>query len=332
MNNPVISVIVPIYNSAPYLRKCLDSVAAQTHSALEILLVDDGSCDSSAEICREYTRRDSRFRLLQLEQNSGLSAARNRALEIASGEWIGFVDSDDYIEPDQFEFLLQQARESGADISICGWLEHSEDRATPGGWQGQPILSRDQALEALLQDSSMPSFVWNKLWKRAVIGDLRFPEGHIYEDVDFAWRAFRKAERIAARPEPKYHYVRRNNSLSSEWSVPKLLDFWRMALRRHDALAPLYPQHRELLEHDCVRLCGLILLLSVRMSFRERISYRDPFTQMCRFALSHREHRSYPASRLERILIRLYSRGSALGFCAAEPLIFLYRRKHRGSL
>ncbi len=133
----MISVIVPVYNVEPYLAGCLDSILSQTYRDLEILLIDDGSTDRGGTICDEYAAKDPRIRVFHTE-NRGLSAARNRGLDEAKGEYVGFVDSDDRIDPDMFEYLLEAAERTGADVTECGVFveyptgEHSADEKRSG--------------------------------------------------------------------------------------------------------------------------------------------------------------------------------------------------------
>ena len=126
MENNLISIIVPIYNSENYIKKCLDSILAQTYSNLEVILIDDGSTDNSYNICKDYQKKDNRIVLLQ-QKNAGVSRARNHGLEVAKGEYIGFVDSDDYIEPEMYEILLNSIIESNSKIAICNYYYENED-------------------------------------------------------------------------------------------------------------------------------------------------------------------------------------------------------------
>ena len=135
-----ISVIVPVYKVEPYLRKCLDSIVNQTYRNLEIILVDDGSPDNCGRICDEYAERDKRIRVIH-QKNGGVSSARNEGLKIASGDWIGWVDSDDWIEPDMFEYLLENAKKSKADIAVCSRKEWYKDRCILRKWEKDILLN-----------------------------------------------------------------------------------------------------------------------------------------------------------------------------------------------
>ena len=170
----MISVIVPVYNVEPYLRKCLDSIVNQTYRDLEILVIDDGSTDWCGKICDEYAGKDGRIRVFHTE-NRGLSCARNLGLDNARGEWIGFVDSDDWIETDMYEVLLKRAEETEADIVECGVLEEHPNRT---GKRQEYLVTGTEAVIMLIH-RELSNAVWNKLWKKSCFDKIRFPEGRI---------------------------------------------------------------------------------------------------------------------------------------------------------
>lgn len=145
----MISVIIPVYNVEPYLRKCLDSVVNQTYKELEIFIIDDGSTDGSGAICDEYVKADKRIRVFHTE-NRGLSCARNLGLDEVKGEWIGFVDSDDWIEPDMYEVLLTRAKETGADVVECSFIRLYPEK-TIVRQKEELIISGKNAIHALFQ-------------------------------------------------------------------------------------------------------------------------------------------------------------------------------------
>lgn len=164
----MISVIVPVYNVELYLRKCIDSILAQTYRDLEILVVDDGSTDGSGKICDEY-KKDERVRVFHTE-NRGLSATRNLGLDKATGEWIGFVDSDDWIEPDMYEVLFRKAEETEADVVECGC--HADYTTTSYEHRAiQRTVSGIDAVKALIR-SEIRTQVWNKIWRRHLFTDI----------------------------------------------------------------------------------------------------------------------------------------------------------------
>ena len=184
-SKPLVSIIIPVYNVEKYLDKCLDSVVNQTYTNLEIILVDDGSPDRCPAICDEWKSRDSRIKVIH-QPNGGLSRARNAGLKIATGEFIGFVDSDDWIEPDMYETLLSTMLETGADIVVCNFYCEEVNSDAFIQKPKSPVIERYTAEEALKLLISEKTFihpvVWNKLFRKHLLTNLLFPEDKIYED------------------------------------------------------------------------------------------------------------------------------------------------------
>ena len=231
MNYPLVSIIVPVYNTEKYLNRCIDSILAQTFMDFELILVDDGSTDGSGAICDEYAQKDPRVVVIH-QKNKGQAAARNRALDIAQGEYIGFVDSDDYIHPQMYEILLNQARIIHADISVCGYQSVSETKAlmpvpNPGcrQWNGRDFLKHC----LLNQVDKKPWVLWDKVFRRACFASLRMPEGRIYEDNAVVYKLIYAAERIADCDEKLYCYCFNENSTVNQNFQKKHLD-WLIVL------------------------------------------------------------------------------------------------------
>lgn len=230
--NPIISVIIPVYNVEPYLRKCLDSVVNQTYRNLEILIIDDGSTDGSGRICDEYLV-DKRVKVFHTK-NRGLSSARNLGLDEATGEWTGFVDSDDWIELDMYEFLLKKALEIGADVVECGVFKKYPDR-TEKYLRRNAIMSGNEALHALL-DEELSETVWNKLWKQNCFKTIRFPEERIFEDIATTYKIYANINCFCSIAMAKYHYTLRASSLSQYKDIKNLKDLWNAHHERYNAL------------------------------------------------------------------------------------------------
>ena len=246
----LISVIVPVYNVERYLEKCLDGILAQTYGNLEILVIDDGSTDRCGAICDSYALRDPRIRVFHTE-NRGLSCARNLGLDHAKGDWIGFVDSDDWIEPDMYEVLLRRAEETGADIVECGfWREGSVPEKTA---RHSLMLSGKAAVKALLQDK-LSNCVWNKLWKRLCFETIRFPADRVFEDIATTYRIFNAVLLISCVPAAKYHYALRKDSLSNSHSMKSLTDCWLSHKERFDCL---WEQADETDRKKLLEWCGM---------------------------------------------------------------------------
>ncbi len=220
----MISVIVPVYKVAPYLRQCIESIINQTYKDIEVLLIDDGSPDGCNEICGDYKKKDNRIRVFHTE-NRGLSAARNLGLREARGEHIGFIDSDDWIEPDMYETLLKRLVETDSDISICGY-DMISDRKISEWRPRETVYERCDTLKALLS-GKINNNVWNKLFRQEVIQSIAengvvFPEGKNYEDITVMHRILAEAVNVAVSEKPLYHYRRRNDSISRTYTVSAL--------------------------------------------------------------------------------------------------------------
>lgn len=205
----LITIIVPVYNVEKYLDRCMESVLGQTYKNLEILLVDDGSTDSSGKMCDGYAARDGRVRVIHKE-NGGLSDARNAGLSLASGDYIGYVDSDDWIEPDMYGQMHDACVEHGAQLAVCRYFSEFQDRTLSGG-SGRVIpLSREETLKIYIEghdDYVIYNSVWSKLFKRELVDGMVFPKGRNSEDITYTTRAFCSLERAVYLDTCFYHYV-----------------------------------------------------------------------------------------------------------------------------
>ena len=191
----LISVIIPVYKTEMYLKRCMDSVLAQTWTNLQIIAVDDGSPDRAGIILDEYQKKDSRVTVIH-QENHGVSAARNAGLAVAKGEYIGFVDSDDALEPDMYEVLIGLAKKYNAPIAHCGYCRISQDGSTKeiSGTGALMVLSNEEAMEYLLQGRYFVGALWNKLFDRRLLADVSFLENlKINEDFLLAYQLFKKA-------------------------------------------------------------------------------------------------------------------------------------------
>lgn len=223
---PLISVIVPIYNTEKYLSECLDSIIAQTVSDMEIICVDDGSTDKCAEILQQYRQKDERIKIIS-RTNGGLSAARNDALEIARGEYLAFVDSDDCVADNFLEKLLAAIMESDSDICGCDFQKMKNDKNPVRFKSGGKMKIYDDALSVLLNRRNFIHFsVWNKLYRRKVIGNMRFVEGIYFEDWVFNCCVFSKAKTFCWLSDKLYGYrLSENSIMRSPFSLKKIHDY-----------------------------------------------------------------------------------------------------------
>ncbi len=211
----LVSVIVPVYNVESYLATCVQSIIAQTYSNIEIILVDDGSKDSSGQICDDLCKTDERISVVH-QKNMGLSEARNSGLEICKGTWITFVDSDDIVSPDMVERLVQTAYQTESSIVICDAYHNKEQKIPPKEESSTlVVMSSDRAIEALFyQDAFLPS-AWGKCYHKDVFSGIRFPKGKLFEDIAIMGLLFEKAEVISYLKEKLYTYVHRENSITT---------------------------------------------------------------------------------------------------------------------
>lgn len=216
LSEPLISLIVPVYNVRNYLRSCLQSIVEQTYHHLEIILVDDGSDDGSSEICDEYARKDSRVKVLHLS-HEGVSAARNAGLEAATGELLGFVDSDDFIDVDLYEYLYNLLLANEADIAACTYLLEQEGRPSKiiNNTGELYLFSRKEIMRALVKNDLVKNYLWAKLFKRNLFDGLSFPVGRVYEDVAVLYKVFYRSEKVVLSCVSKYHYmIHKNESIT----------------------------------------------------------------------------------------------------------------------
>lgn len=219
--NDLISVIIPIYKVEEYLDECVCSVVNQTYTNLEIILVDDGSPDNCPQMCDEWACKDSRIRVIH-KPNGGLSDARNAGIDAATGEYIAFVDSDDFIKPDMLEKLYTAIQKEKADIAACGILNCEGDRRTAWGCRDF-AGSSEQILALLYDDAAYPVAAWNKLYRRSCWETLRFPVGKTCEDAFTTYRLVHNAKRIAMIPEALYCYrIRPGSIMTSAFSLKKM--------------------------------------------------------------------------------------------------------------
>ena len=217
-----VSVIMPVYNAERYLRPAIDSVVAQTFTDWELILVDDGSTDSSAEICDEYAAGDSRISVIH-RSNGGLSVARNTALDVAVGEWITFVDSDDMLHSQFLATLIEIQHHSGSEIVCACAVEGAEPSFKPVGVPSLRTYSAERAIRlTLYQRKGMLNTAWGKLYARRIFDKERFTPGILYEDLDFFYRAYAQVETVTFTRARLYFYRSTPGSLVRRWRDSRL--------------------------------------------------------------------------------------------------------------
>ena len=222
MTQPLLSVVVAVYNTSDYLDRCVQSLLAQTYKNLEIILVDDGSTDQSPAICDRYASQYSHIHVIH-QQNLGPSAARNRGIQKAQGQFVGFVDSDDYCAPQMYETLYGLIERYGTQVAAANYYVETNAgcQFSSLGFQ-QRVLSGEAAIISCVQ--KLASLAWNKLFARSLFDDIQFPSGKVFEDLFICYRLYDKAGGVAATDTPVYYYNRRNLSsiTQKKFSVTKL--------------------------------------------------------------------------------------------------------------
>lgn len=220
-----ISIIVPIYNVEQYLDKCVESLVNQTYNNLEIILVDDGTKDKSGEMADLWSIKDDRIKVIH-KKNGGLSDARNAGMKIATGDYIAFVDSDDWINYKMYEILINNLEEYNADISVCAVKKvYEEDVVNEKQVINKYIcmFTAEEALENLIDEGILKQTVWNKLYKREVISNIYFEFGKIHEDEFWTYQIFGKCKKIVYTDEQLYYYLQRPGSIMNKsFSIERL--------------------------------------------------------------------------------------------------------------
>lgn len=306
---PLISVIVPIYKVEPYLKKCVDSILTQTYKNLEIILVDDGSPDNCGAICDEYAAKDSRIRVIH-KPNGGLSDARNAGMKIMTGQYVAFVDSDDWIEPNMYSSLLGLITRFEADMAFGGV---ADDLETDGNVT--TVRTSDYSATLFAEDkiSAMRRYfhgswaAWDKLYKAELFEGIVYPVGEINEDEAIVLHLLNRCERVCYTNEIFYHYMRRigSNSITSTSFSPKKLA-WVKHCR--DNLA-FIRSHHPLLELDAAkRYRGSILwaLREIALSPEDFTEVRKQLVKELRCNAAIFKHAPFPhrTDRLRYSLVR----------------------------
>lgn len=225
----LLSIITPVYNVAHYLPATIESILNQSFRDFELILIDDGSTDGSNEICCRYANSDPRIRIIR-QENQGVSAARNKGLECATGDIIGFVDSDDIIDHDMYQCLISTLLQSEADIVQCShdrvsYASRGKDKSVCRNYEcidGKQFVRRMFTKQG--SDYTNQVALWSKIYRKSLFKNIHFPEGQTYEDEHETYKICLAANRIALIEEPLYHYIHRDNSIITGTSPRKMLD------------------------------------------------------------------------------------------------------------
>ncbi len=241
-----ITVVVPVYNIEDFLPECVDSILQQSYQNLEIILVNDGSTDGSLKICEEYAKKDARIKLID-QENGGLSDARNTAIKVATGEYITFVDSDDYIDPDMISLLYTRLIETDADLVSCQFMpvdEESNPLPIDAQYAAFTVTGKKNCMKEFFLDTGIKTCAWGKLHRTELFKDFLYPKDKYHEDVFTTYRIVDLCERITVCPEPLYYYRQRATSIVHHSFSPKHLDSVYACIERAEFVRERYSESK----------------------------------------------------------------------------------------
>lgn len=302
MTQPLISIIIPIYKTEPYLRRCLNSIISQTYTNLEIILVDDGSPDKSFKICSEYAAKDKRIQIIR-KKNGGLSDARNAGLDRCKGDFISFVDSDDWVEKRYVEKLFTLLTTTKADISIGNFIRTNKTSILlPKGTIQAKIFYPKQAIICCTH-GRRPTFVtsWSKLYKKELFDNLRFPVGKYHEDEFTTYLLFYKSKSIAYTSQVLYYYYSRESSITTSQHPYDALEAFEQRY-----LFFKEKKETELLPHLLPPLCWHYLYCSFIEKNNGNVQKGEKLLQTMRKYVKDPAFNNTPL--LHRIPLKLFSR------------------------
>lgn len=266
-----ISIIIPIFNVESFLRKCINSVTNQTYKNIEIILVDDGSDDNCPFICDEYAQLDSRIKVIHKE-HGGVSDARNVGIDNASGDYVGFVDSDDWIEQDMYRVLHSKALALNTEITICGYnIVKNNKKHLSFIIKEDTVLSGEEALIVLLNDTMIKNYPWNKLYKMDLFKEIRYPVGMNYEDIATTFKLIALSKRIAIIPNYLYNYMLREKSISQQKTFQNIYDLYKAYEYRLCQIEKVLPEYRK----SIYELTVSTALVAYNLSLKEQLSEKD---------------------------------------------------------
>jgi len=320
-NSPLISIVVPVYNVEQYLKQCIESIVRQTYKNIEIILVDDGSTDNSGVVCDEWSDRDCRIKVIH-KANGGLSDARNAGMQIATGELIGFVDSDDYISENMYELLYNNMLENESDISACGvqmfWDKNTTQSRmlTPTGTY---VFSNKNAIVSTIDEIILKQPVWYKLYKTDLIRDIFFPVGKYHEDVFWTYQAVARAEKISIFDTPCYFYRQRSESIMGNDFSLKRLDALEAKVMRSDFISKNFPEIAD--KANCDVWFSCMYLLQQSMLHLSKKDYIVAYKAITTIRKKHKNFRAKTVTRLKQRIWLVLSRVSFITTCKLRNLL-----------
>lgn len=265
MVNEKISVIIPVYNVEKYLKQCIESVLNQTYENLEIILIDDGTKDNSGIICDDYSKKDNRIKVVH-QKNMGLSGARNTGLKIATGDYISFIDSDDFIDNKMFEVMILALKENNADIVECGTIFCNEigEYIKENTINNIRTYKNEEQIKELLTTGDITTTSWGKLYKRELFKNFEFPLGKYHEDTFTTYKLLHLSQKTTILNKGFYHYRQVDGSIMNSSFKLKHLDSIEATLERSKFIEKNYSQYKKYdyanIVYSCCKVYERILL------------------------------------------------------------------------
>ena len=276
MNTPLISVIVPVYKVEAYLDRCVQSIVNQTYQNLEIILVDDGSPDNCPAMCDAWAAKDSRIKVIHKE-NGGLSDARNAGMAVAAGEYISFLDSDDWVDIHFLQVLYDLIVRTNADIAECCFVKTYGESILPDCSEEITVCTPEEALALHIQISMFKQVVWNKLYRKNVITVL-FEKGKYHEDEFWTYQIIANCKRLAHIEKALYFYFQRADSIMGAAYSIKRLDAVEAKIKRNAFIQKHYPQLSHMSDADVCFTC--IYHGQLMMKYVERKQFKQAFSKI----------------------------------------------------
>lgn len=286
----LVSIIVPIYKVEEYLDRCVESLVNQTYSNLEIILVDDGSPDNCPKMCDEWAEKDARIKVVH-KKNGGLSDARNAGLGNATGEYIAFVDSDDWVENTYIEYLYRALKENDSEMAACDVriaYEGDTNDAVVDSYKSAVKMTAAEAMSTLAKGRQVRATAWNKLYKTELLDGEKFEVGKLHEDEFFTYRIIDKCNSISYIDIPLYNYFQRQASIMSTYSI-KRLDVLEAYYRRlklfEEKYHELYPQDKIMYCNSCINNYTAVLQSDIESKNDARILIKN-YRKKIKFSFS----------------------------------------------
>lgn len=273
-----ISIIVPIYNSETYLRRCLISLINQKYNNLEIILVNDGSTDNSLSICKEYEKKDSRIKLIN-QLNKGVAHTRNIGLDVATGDYITFVDSDDFIDKNMYSELIENI--DSCDIAVCRYVILKNDSRIYTNYKyNNDIIEKEDIIPLFLQGDVLTAHLWNKLYKKELFNNIRFKNYNMLEDLDVMYRILDKCEKVKYLKKDYYYYNYNENSLSQKYSISMVQDFCECINNMHNYFSGKKEYEKYVVYNKVMTNCTLFeIIASSKLSKKEKEMFNKNYIE-----------------------------------------------------